>query len=62
MANTHPHITAMLQNYDLSKDDPYEALREILQEIVLYALSDAGFFNHAVFYGGTALRILYGLP
>ncbi|MDD2904742.1 MAG: nucleotidyl transferase AbiEii/AbiGii toxin family protein [Sulfurimonas sp.] len=62
MANTHPHITAMLQKYDLSKDDPYEALREILQEIVLYALSDAGFFNHAVFYGGTALRILYGLP
>ena len=62
MADIHPHIAAMLQNYDLSKDDPYEALREILQEIVLYALSDAGFFNHAVFYGGTALRILYGLP
>jgi len=62
MTDTHPHIVAMLQNYDLSKDDPYEALREILQEIVLYALSDAGFFNHAVFYGGTALRILYGLP
>ena len=62
MADTHPHITAMLQKYDLTKDDPYEALREILQEIVLYALSDAGFFNHAVFYGGTALRILYGLP
>lgn len=62
MAETHPHITAMLKKYNLSKDDPYEALREILQEIVLYALSDAGFFNHAVFYGGTALRILYGLP
>jgi hypothetical protein len=62
MADTHPHITAMLQKYDLTKDDTYEALREILQEIVLYALSDAGFFNHAVFYGGTALRILYGLP
>ena len=61
MADIHPHITAMLQKYDLTKDDPYEALREILQEIVLYALSDAGFFNHAVFYGGTALRILYGL-
>lgn len=30
MADTHPHIAAMLQNYDLSKDDPYEALREIL--------------------------------
>lgn len=62
MADIHPHIVAMLQKYDLSKDDSYEALREILQEIVLYSLSDAGFFNHAVFYGGTALRILYGLP
>ncbi len=62
MPDTHPHITAMLERYDLTKDDPYEALREILQEIVLYALSNAGFFNHAVFYGGTALRILYGLP
>lgn len=62
MADIHPHIAAMLQKYDLSKDDPYEALREILQEIVLYALSDAGFFKYAVFYGGTALRILYGLP
>lgn len=62
MADVHPHIAAMLQKYDLSKDDPYEALREIVQEIVLYALSDAGFFNHAVFYGGTALRILYALP
>jgi predicted nucleotidyltransferase component of viral defense system len=62
MADTHPHIAAMLQKYDLTKDDPYEALREILQEIILYALSDAGFFDHAVFYGGTALRILYKLP
>jgi predicted nucleotidyltransferase component of viral defense system len=62
MADIHPHIVAMLQKYDLSKDDSYEALREILQEIVLYALSNAGFFNHAVFYGGTALRILYDLP
>lgn len=62
MASIHPHIEAMLNKYDLTKDDPFEALREILQEIVLYALSDAGFFKHAVFYGGTALRILYGLP
>lgn len=62
MASTHPHIEAMLNKYDLTKDDPFEALREILQEIVLFALSDAGFFKEAVFYGGTALRILYGLP
>ncbi|MDX4048483.1 nucleotidyl transferase AbiEii/AbiGii toxin family protein [Aliarcobacter skirrowii] len=62
MANIHPHIEAMLNRYDLKKDDPFEVLREILQEIVLYALSDAGFFKYAVFYGGTALRILYNLP
>jgi len=62
LASTHPHIEAMLNKYDLTKDDPFEALREILQEIVLYALSDSGFFKNAVFYGGTALRILYGLP
>lgn len=62
MASIHPHIEAMLGRYDLKKDDPFEVLREILQEIVLYALYDAGFFKHAVFYGGTALRILYKLP
>ena len=52
----------MLEKYDLSTPErTYEALREILQEIVLLGLSRAGFFDHAVFYGGTALRILYGL-
>ena len=52
----------MLEKYDLSTaDKTYEALREILQEIVLLGLSRAGFFDHALFYGGTALRILHGL-
>lgn len=53
----------MLETYDLS--DPngsFDALREILQEIVLLGLYDAGFFKHAAFYGGTALRILHNLP
>jgi len=60
--NTHPAIAKMLEKYDLSTaDKTYEALREILQEIVLLGLSRAGFFDHALFYGGTALRILYGL-
>jgi len=63
MANTHPAISKMLERYDLSTEEKaYEALREILQEIVLLGLADAGFFDKAVFYGGTALRILYGLP
>jgi len=58
----HPAIGKMLEKYDLTTaDKTYEALREILQEIVLLGLYRAGFFDHAVFYGGTALRILYGL-
>ena len=62
MPNAHPAIAKMLEKYDLSTaDKTYEALREILQEIVLLGLSRAGFFDHALFYGGTALRILYGL-
>ena len=62
MPNAHPAIAKMLEKYDLSTaDKTYEALREILQEIVLLGLSRAGFFAHALFYGGTALRILYGL-
>jgi len=58
----HPAIAKMLEKYDLSTaNKTYEALREILQEIVLLGLSRAGFFDHALFYGGTALRILHGL-
>jgi predicted nucleotidyltransferase component of viral defense system len=33
-----------------------------MQEIALSGLARAGFFNHAAFYGGTALRIFYQLP
>ena len=35
--------------------------KEIIQEIVICGLSRGGFFNEAAFYGGTALRIFYGL-
>lgn len=53
----------MLEKYDLTNSNSsYDALREILQEIVLLGLYDAGFFKHAAFYGGTALRILHNLP
>jgi predicted nucleotidyltransferase component of viral defense system len=37
------------------------ALREILQSVALLGLWRAKFFNEAAFYGGTALRIIYGL-
>ena len=38
-----------------------QALREKMQEITLAGLYRAIFFKHAVFYGGTALRIFHGL-
>ncbi|DAB32466.1 MAG TPA: hypothetical protein CFH79_03715 [Sulfurospirillum sp. UBA11407] len=60
---THPALIKMLEKYDLSNSNAsFDALREILQEIVLLGLYDAGFFKHAAFYGGTALRILHNLP
>ena len=60
---THPALLKMLEKYDLTNSNSsYDALREILQEIVLLGLYDAGFFKHAAFYGGTALRILHNLP
>lgn len=39
-----------------------QALKEILQELALYALWRGGFFEIAAFQGGTSLRILHGLP
>lgn len=60
---THPALIKMLEKYDLSNQNTsFDALREILQEMVLLGLYDAGFFKHAAFYGGTALRILHDLP
>jgi predicted nucleotidyltransferase component of viral defense system len=38
------------------------ALKEILQEVALYALWRADFFEVAAFQGGTSLRILHRLP
>lgn len=39
-----------------------QAIREILQEVALYALWRSGFFEVAAFQGGTSLRILHQLP
>ena len=39
-----------------------QATKEIIQEIALYALWRANFFDIAAFQGGTSLRILHGLP
>jgi len=58
----NPAIASMLERYERnSADDHVSALREILQEIALCGLWRAKFFEHAAFYGGTALRVLYGL-
>ncbi len=55
-------IEKMLSNYSChSRKDFENALKEIIQELALLALWRAKFFEHAAFYGGTALRILYGL-
>ena len=58
----HEAIGRMLAKYEpKSVDDSIRALREIIQEVALLGLWRAKFFEHAAFYGGTALRILYGL-
>jgi predicted nucleotidyltransferase component of viral defense system len=55
-------VKDMLAKYDLQGAGDYEnALREIFQEIALLGLWRSNFFEHSAFYGGTALRILYGL-
>ena len=42
-------------------DERKNAVKEVIQEVVLCGLSRARFFDKAAFYGGTALRIFYGL-
>lgn len=44
-----------------NEEEILSALREIMQEITLAGLSRTNFFEKAAFYGGTALRIFYGL-
>lgn len=55
-------IREMMGRYEIQdRDDALKALREVVQELVLFSLHRANFFDTAVFYGGTALRILHGL-
>ena len=55
-------LNEMLRKYQTSGvSDKKNAIKEIMQEIVLCGLSRAGFFQKTAFYGGTALRIFYGL-
>ena len=58
----HDAIRNMLDRYQCrSRDDYVNALREILQDVALLGLWRFKFFEHAAFYGGTALRVLHGL-
>ena len=55
-------IREWIREYDpQNEEEILSALREIMQEITLAALSRTNFFEQAAFYGGTALRIFYGL-
>lgn len=55
-------ITNLLENYDLKTRDEYEvALKEIVQHLTLLGLWRSKFYEHAALYGGTALRLFYGL-
>ena len=55
-------IRQILAAYEVrSLEDSLRALREVMQEIALLGLWRSKFFEKAAFYGGTALRVLYGL-
>ena len=55
-------IKEWLESYKpANRDQATAALREIMQEVALAGLYRAGFYEKAAFYGGTALRIFYGL-
>ena len=58
----NPLIEQMLIPYQAQTlYDKENAIKEVVQEIALCGLSRSGFFQPAAFYGGTALRIFYGL-
>ena len=55
-------IEMMLKRYNSQNNKEREnAVKEIMQEIALSGLSHGGFFKNVAFYGGTCLRIFYGL-
>lgn len=56
-------LQGMLERYRPSTQaDHQNALTEIVQELALLGLWRVKFFEHAAFYGGTALRIFHSLP
>lgn len=58
---TNPNIKSLFNRYQNTKIKEQTKIREILQQTALLGLQRHNFFEKAAFYGGTALRILYGL-
>lgn len=55
-------IQQMINKYTpKTLEDKKNIIKEVLQEVVLAGLSKTNFYEHAAFYGGTALRIFYGI-
>lgn len=55
-------VQQMIEKYACKNALEYKnALKEVIQEVALCGLSRGGFFKKVAFYGGTALRIFYGL-
>ena len=58
----HPALASLLERYQPQSTNDYQnAVREIVQEIALLGLRRTPFYDHAAFYGGSALRIFHGL-
>lgn len=58
----HPALASLLEQYQPKTANDYQnAVREIVQEIALLGLWRTPFYDHAAFYGGSALRIFQGL-
>jgi hypothetical protein len=58
---TNANIKHMVQKFPASRISEETKVREVLQTAALLGLARHGLFERAAFYGGTALRILYGL-
>ncbi len=59
--NANPLHTLLRGNQTRNSDELRRNLREAIQKICLLGLWRGAFFEHAAFYGGTALQVLYGL-
>ena len=58
---TYESMLAAYRN-DSGSTETKNAEQEVCQKIALAGLHRGGFFDHAAFYGGTCLRMFYGLP